>query len=71
MMELFAGYLDEMAPFAEKLAKGEPFVLHAPVEGLTNELKFFFDRFWARTLPLSVGRLYDSRFGVTPGSLLK
>ena len=58
MMELFAGYLEEMAPFAEKLAKGEPFVLHAPVQGLTNELKYFFDSFWARTLPLNVGRLY-------------
>jgi AraC family transcriptional activator of pyochelin receptor len=58
MMELFAGYLEEMAPFAEKLAKGEPFVLHAPVQGLTNELKYFFDSFWARTLSLSVGRLY-------------
>jgi AraC family transcriptional activator of pyochelin receptor len=58
MMELFAGYLDEMAPFAEKLAKGEPFVLQAPVQGLTNELKYFFDSFWARTLPLHVGRLY-------------
>jgi AraC family transcriptional regulator, transcriptional activator of the genes for pyochelin and ferripyochelin receptors len=58
MMELFAGYLEEMAPFAEKLAKGEPFVLHAPVQGLTNELNFFFDSFWARTLPSNVGRLY-------------
>ena len=58
MMELLAGYLEEMAPFAEKLAKGEPFVLHAPVQGLTNELKYFFDSFWARTLPLNVGRLY-------------
>jgi AraC family transcriptional activator of pyochelin receptor len=58
MMELFAGYLEEMAPFAEKLAKGEPFVLHAPVQGLTNELKYFFDSFWARTLPVNVGRLY-------------
>src|SRR5258708_33361513 len=58
MMELFAGYLEEMAPFAEKLAKGEPFVLHAPVQGLTHELKYLFDNFWARTLPLNVGRLY-------------
>jgi len=58
MMELFAGYLEEMAPFAEKLAKGESFVLHAPVPGLTNELKYFFDNFWARTLPPTVGRLY-------------
>ncbi len=58
MMELFAGYLEEMAPFAEKLAKEEPFVLHAPVQGLTNELKYFFDSFWARTLPPTVGRLY-------------
>jgi AraC family transcriptional activator of pyochelin receptor len=58
MIELFAGYLEEMAPFAEKLAKGEPFVLQAPVPGLTNELKYFFDSFWARTLPLNVGRLY-------------
>jgi hypothetical protein len=39
MMELFAGYLEEMAPFAEKLAKGEPFVLHAPVQGLTNAIE--------------------------------
>jgi AraC-like DNA-binding protein len=62
MMQLFAGYLEEMAPFAEKLAKGEPFVLHAPVQGLTNELKYFFDSFWVRTLPVSVGRLfYESR----------
>jgi AraC family transcriptional regulator, transcriptional activator of the genes for pyochelin and ferripyochelin receptors len=58
MMELFAGYLAEMAPFAEKLAKGERFVLHAPVLGLSNELKYLFDSFWARTLPLNVGRLY-------------
>jgi AraC family transcriptional activator of pyochelin receptor len=58
MMQLFAGYLEEMAPFAEKLAKGEPFVLHAPVAGLTNELTYFFDSFWARTLPPNVGRLY-------------
>ena len=58
MMELFAGYLDEMAPFAEKLAKGEPFVLQAPVQGLTHALKYFFDSFWARTLPVNVGRLY-------------
>jgi len=57
-MELFTGYLEGMAPFAEKLAKGERFVLHAPVQGLTNELKYFFDSFWARTLPLNVGRLY-------------
>ena len=57
-MELFAGYLEEMTPFAEKLAKGEPFVLHAPVPGLTNELRYFFDNFWARTLPPTVGRLY-------------
>ena len=58
MMELFAGYLEEMAPFAEKLAKGESFVLHSPALGLTNELKFLFDSFWARTLPVNVGRLY-------------
>jgi AraC family transcriptional activator of pyochelin receptor len=58
MMELFAGYLEEMAPFAEKLAKEEPFVLHAPVQGLTNELKYFFDNFWVRALPVNVGRLY-------------
>ena len=58
MMELFAGYLDEMAPFAEKLAKGESFVLQAPVQGLSNALKYFFDSFWARTLPVNVGRLY-------------
>jgi AraC-like DNA-binding protein len=58
MMELFAGYLEEMAPFAEKLAKGEPFVLHAPAPGLTNELIYFFDSFWVRSLPLPVGRLY-------------
>lgn len=58
MLELFAGYLEEMSPFAEKLAKGERFVLHAPVEGLSNELKHFFDSFWARTLPFNVGRLY-------------
>ena len=58
MMELFAGYLEEMAPYAEKLAKGEPFVFHAPVQGLTNELKYIFDSFWARTLPLNVGCLY-------------
>jgi AraC family transcriptional regulator, transcriptional activator of the genes for pyochelin and ferripyochelin receptors len=58
MMELFAGYLDEMAPYAEKLAKRVPFVLHAPVRGLTNELKYLFDSFWARTPPSNVGRLY-------------
>jgi AraC family transcriptional regulator, transcriptional activator of the genes for pyochelin and ferripyochelin receptors len=58
MIELFTGYLEEMAPFAEKLAKEEPFVLHAPVQGLTSELKYFFDSFWARALPLHVGRLY-------------
>ena len=58
MMELFAGYLEPMAPFAEKLAKGEPFVLQAPVPGLANALKYFFDSFWARTLPVNVGRLY-------------
>lgn len=58
MKELFGGYLDEMAPFAEKLGNGEPFVLNAPVQGLTNDLKYFFDNFWARPLPSSVGRLY-------------
>ncbi len=58
MMALFAGYLDEMAPYAEKLAKEESFVLQAPVQGLSNALKYFFDSFWARTLPLPVGRLY-------------
>ena len=58
MMELFAGYLEDMAPFAEKLAKGESFVLQAPVQGLSNALKYFFDSFWARTLPVNVGRLY-------------
>jgi len=58
MMELFAGYLEEMAPFAEKLAKEEPFVLHAPVQGLTHELKYIFDNFWSGTLPPTVGRLY-------------
>lgn len=58
MMELFSGYLEGMAPFAEKLAKGDPFVLHAPVQGLSNELKHLFDSFWARSLPLTVGRLY-------------
>ena len=58
MMELFSGYLEEMAPFAEKLAKGEPFVLHTPAQGQSNTLNYFFDSFWARTLPLSVGRLY-------------
>ncbi|HTJ11256.1 MAG TPA: AraC family transcriptional regulator [Dinghuibacter sp.] len=58
MMELFSGYLEEMAPFAEKLAKGEPFVLHSPAKGLSHTLQYFFDSFWARTLPLPVGRLY-------------
>jgi AraC-like DNA-binding protein len=58
MIELFSGYLEEMAPFAEKLAKGEPFVLHAPVQGLTSNLKCFFDNFWTKALPVSVGRLY-------------
>lgn len=58
MMALFSGYLDEMAPFAEKLAKGEPFVLQAPVRGLTHGLRNIFDSFWTRTLPLNVGCLY-------------
>lgn len=58
MMELFSGYLDEMAPFAERLAKGERFVLHAPAQGFSHSLNHFFDGFWSRTLPLPVGRLY-------------
>jgi AraC-like DNA-binding protein len=58
MRELFGGYLEQMAPFAEKLGNGESFVLNAPAQGLTNDLKFFFDNFWARSLPSSVGRLY-------------
>jgi len=58
MMELFSGYLEEMAPFAEKIAKEESFVLHAPTLGLSNELKYVLDAFWARTLPVNVGRLY-------------
>jgi AraC-like DNA-binding protein len=58
MMNLFSGYVPELAPFVEKIAKGEPFVLHSPANGFNKHMKYFFDSFWDCPSPLSLRKLY-------------
>jgi AraC-like DNA-binding protein len=62
MASLFSGYLPELMPYAEKIAKGEPFVLHAPARGLNNRFRYFFDTFWDCPRSSSLHKIYfDSR----------
>lgn len=55
---LFEGYLPEFAPLANKIAKGEPFVLHSPANSLNNQHKYFFDTFWDFPQSLHLRKLY-------------
>ncbi|MDN5285319.1 MAG: AraC-like DNA-binding protein [Mucilaginibacter sp.] len=58
MISLFSGYVPELVPFAEKIEKGEPFVLHSPTNGFNKHLKHFFDAFWDCPTPLSLRKIY-------------
>lgn len=58
MVHLFSGYLPEFAPLAEKINKGQPFVLHAPVNGLNKEFRYFFNTFWDGPVSTGLGKLY-------------
>jgi AraC family transcriptional activator of pyochelin receptor len=58
MMGLFSGYLPEFALLAEKIAKGAPFVLHAPASNFNNQIKAFFDTFWNFPMPVNLRKLY-------------
>ncbi len=58
MAALFTDFMPEMNKYAEKILKGEPFVIHAPVNRSNQALNFFFKNFWDTSLPQSVGKLY-------------
>ena len=58
MMQLFAGYLPEFIPLAEKIARNQPFVVHSPADNMPYELRSFFDSFWNFPLPLNLRKLY-------------
>ena len=58
MMELFSGYLPEFAPLADKISRGQPFVLHSPSNSVNGQLRYFFDTFWDFPLPVSLRKLY-------------
>ncbi|HEY4287867.1 MAG TPA: AraC family transcriptional regulator [Puia sp.] len=62
MMGLFSGYLPEFAPLADKIANGQPFVLHGPDNSLSNQLRYFFDGFWQVPSSPGLRKLYfDSK----------
>jgi AraC family transcriptional activator of pyochelin receptor len=58
MVQLFAGYIPELSRLAEKIDRGEAFVVHAPVNGMNNQLKYCFDSFWDCPAPMSLRKLY-------------
>jgi AraC family transcriptional regulator, transcriptional activator of the genes for pyochelin and ferripyochelin receptors len=58
MAELFACYLPDLQPFAEKIIKEEAFVLHAPANSIDNKLRYLFDTFWECPALPALGKLY-------------
>lgn len=58
MINLFSGYLPEFSPLADKIAKGQSFVLHSPGNGMNGQMKSVIDTFWQFPLPVSLRKLY-------------
>ena len=58
MAGLFSGYLPELSPFAEKITKGEPFVLHSRSKAINSCFKYFFTTFWDAPSARDLGKLY-------------
>lgn len=58
MVGLFAGYLPELMPLAEKIAGKKPFVLRSPSKALSRDFKYFFTTFWDAPLVSGLGKLY-------------
>lgn len=58
MASLFSGYLPELNRYAEKILKGEPFVLHCHANNISRPLKYFFDNFWLSGMSPNLGKLY-------------
>jgi len=58
MVQLFSGYIPELAYLAEKIESGKPFVLHSPDYGMSNKLRQYFDTFWDCPESSSLRKLY-------------
>jgi AraC-like DNA-binding protein len=58
MMDLLTGYIPELAPFADKIDKGQPFVLHGRENALSHQMKYIFDSIWKCPEPPSLRKLY-------------
>lgn len=55
---IFSGYLPEFARLADKIDKGQSFVLHSPANGLNGQLRSFFDSFWDVPAAPNLRKLY-------------
>ncbi len=58
MASLFAGYLPELMPFAEKIVNRDPFVLQSPLKALSGDFQYFFTTFWNAPFASGLGKLY-------------
>ncbi|PSL35902.1 helix-turn-helix transcriptional regulator [Chitinophaga ginsengisoli] len=62
MADLLRDYLPEFHSLANKIEKGERFVMHAPANSMDHRLKYLLHTFWDSPLQSGLGKLYfDSR----------
>ena len=62
MTALLRDYLPEFHSLADKIEKGERFVMHAPANSMDHHLKYLLNTFWDRPPQCNLGKLYfDSR----------
>lgn len=58
MTALLSGYIPEFAHLAEKIERGDPFVLHAPGNFITSKMKYIIDGIWQCPEPAGLRKLY-------------
>jgi AraC family transcriptional regulator, transcriptional activator of the genes for pyochelin and ferripyochelin receptors len=58
MVALLSGYIPELAHLAEKIERGDPFVLHAPGNFITTRIKYIIDGIWQCPEPIGLRKLY-------------
>ncbi|MBC9934481.1 helix-turn-helix transcriptional regulator [Chitinophaga qingshengii] len=75
VIALLNSYTPELQPFADKIAKGTPFVMHSPAAYFTPQLQYSLDHLWDSPASTGLKRLHFETqilqlFGLQCASLL-
>jgi len=63
-LSFFTDYIPQLNHLAEKIQKGEPFVMHAPSGRLSSKMNYLFDTVWSHSQAPGLTRLHFEAFNL-------